>query len=52
MWLLRVLNDADEWEPVIGLFASAEAAEAYFYGDMNGFELWSDFETVELVTAQ
>lgn len=48
MYMLKVLNDANEWETVIHAFATKEEAKQYFEGPMEGLDLWNDYEIEKL----
>ena len=48
MYLLKVLNDDDEWETVTRLFATEQEALDYFNTEMEGLELWADYEIEKL----
>jgi hypothetical protein len=37
MYTLQVLNDAGEWELVVQLFKTEEAAAAFFYAELGCF---------------
>jgi hypothetical protein len=44
MFILFVLNDANEWEPMGDSFASEQAAEQFFHTELGSFEVWDQFE--------
>ena len=48
MYLLKVLNDANEWETVTRLFATEQEAKQHFEGPMEGLDLWADYEIEKL----
>ena len=48
MFVLNVLNDANEWETVVQQFDSVEAAVAFFNAELSCF---ADYEVVEVQAA-
>jgi hypothetical protein len=52
MYVLRVLNDAGEWETAVKLFDSAKAAQDHFHNEMQGYDLWDACEVVKMETEQ
>lgn len=52
IYVLRVLNDGNEWETVTQQFLSEQAALDYFNTEMDGLDLWADYEIESVEQAQ
>jgi len=48
VYILKVLNDANEWETVTRVFPTEQEALDYFNTEMDGLELWADYEIEKL----
>jgi hypothetical protein len=48
MFVLQVLNDANEWELCVKVFETKFAAVQYFVHEMGGHAVWDSYAVTEM----
>jgi hypothetical protein len=49
MFVLQVLNDANEWETIVQAFKSEAEADAFYKAELA--DIFEDYDIIELQTA-